>query len=109
MKGNEHADMLAKKGASLPQPETPVTYEAAQQIIKSNFREEWMNEWARGKTGRAIYKYMNKPNNKDNINGLHRGEQTDIFRLRRYDVQLNMYVNRINPQHSPACELCKAP
>jgi len=37
--GNEKVDELAKRGASLPQPETPVSYQTACQMIKSNFRE----------------------------------------------------------------------
>ena len=44
--GNERADALAKKGASLPQPDTPTDYTTCRQMIKSNFKEEWMNKWA---------------------------------------------------------------
>ena len=36
VEGNEKADSLAKKGAALPQPEAPVTYETAYEMIKSN-------------------------------------------------------------------------
>jgi len=35
------ADLLAKRGASLPQPDIPVNYNTCRQIInKSNFKEE---------------------------------------------------------------------
>ena len=38
--GNERADALAKKGASLPQPDIPTDYTTCCQIIKSNLKEE---------------------------------------------------------------------
>ena len=36
IKGNERADTIAKQGANLPQPDVPVPYDTAVQIIKLN-------------------------------------------------------------------------
>ena len=72
IKGNDAADTLAKSGAALPQPDVPVNYETAVQIIKSNIQEEWLNDWARNTTGRVMYRHMSKPNPKDAINKLQR-------------------------------------
>ena len=58
--GNEKADELAKRGANLPQPENPVTYQTACQMIKSNLQEEWMNSWATHTKGRHMYSHMTK-------------------------------------------------
>jgi hypothetical protein len=63
--GNDKVDMMAKQGASLQQSNKPVTYRTAKQIIQQNYREEWMNQWAAGKTGRVVYKNINRPNKND--------------------------------------------
>lgn len=104
--GNEQADRLAKKGAHLIQPERQVPYQTAKNIIKQAFREEWMNEWARGNTGRTVYSHMSTTKPKDNLKLLNRNDQTTIFRLRTQHVPLNQYLNRINPEHLPLCPLC---
>ena len=107
--GNEKADELAKRGASLPQPETPVSYQTACQMIKSNLREEWMNSWALETKGRHMYSHMTKPNRKDPINKLQREDQSIIFRLRTRHIPLNSHLKRINVKTSAACPLCNHP
>ena len=109
LRGNELADTLAKQGASLPQPDVPVSYETAVQIIKSNLQEEWLNSWATNATGRAVFNHMTKPNPKDPINKLQREEQSIIFRLRTGHVQLNNHLNRIKKDHPATCQLCLHP
>ena len=109
LKGNEAADQLAKRGAGLPQPENPVPYETACRIIKTNLQEEWLNNWATGTTARNVYSHMNGPRPKDDLNKLPRREQSTIFQLRTGHIPLNGYLNRIKPQHSPACPLCNEP
>merc|ERR1719239_740300 len=109
IKGNERADTLAKQGANLPQPDVPVPYERAVQIIKSNMNVEWLNNWATNATGRAVYNHMTKPNPKDPINRLQREEQSTIFRLRTGHVQLNSHLNRIKKDHPATCQLCLYP
>ena len=65
-----------------------------------------MNRWAMGKTGRNLFQHMTTPQQQDAINHLNRKEQVTIFRLRTQHIQLNMHLNRINPQHAPVCPLC---
>ena len=77
--GNERADELAKRGASLPQIETPVTYSTCCQMIRSNLKENWLNQWAIGKTGRCMYGHMTRPQPRDPINNLTRTDQSLIF------------------------------
>ena len=100
--GNEKADHLAKKGASMEQPNLPVSQETVKQILRNNTKEEWLNRWTKGTTGRAVYTEMNKPNPKDNINQLHRADQCTIFQLRTGHNKLNHHLNKLNPQH-PHC------
>ena len=104
--GNEEADALAKLGAALPQPDVPVSQETASKIIKSNLREEWMNDWIKNKTGRFMYNHMTCPNNKDPIQKLKRREQSTIFRLRTGHIQLNGHLSRIKKNHPPQCPMC---
>ena len=104
--GNETADKLAKRGAALPQPIKPATYETTCQMIKSNLREEWMNSWTTGTTGRPMHAHMNKPKHKDPIKKLKREEQTIIFRLRTRHIPLNNHLKRINVSNTAACPLC---
>ena len=107
--GNERADALAKQGASLPQPDVPVAYSTCCQMIKANSKEEWMNNWSTGKTGRHMYGHMSKPLLKDPINNLRRGDQSLIFQLRTQHVPLNCHLNRIGVKESAACPLCDHP
>ena len=107
--GNERADTLAKRGAACQQPDLPTSQQTAKQIIKSNNKVECLNEWAMGKTGRAIFPYMTRPNPKDPIENLKRGEQSIIFRLRTQHVPLNAHLNRIKPEIPPLCLLCDVP
>ena len=107
--GNEQADKLAKQGTTCPQPNLPTSYSTAKQIIKTNKKEEWMNKWALGKTGRSMFAHMTTPNPKDNINYLQRREQVVIFRLRSHHIPLNAHLNKIQPQHVPTCPLCPYP
>ena len=59
--GNDVADRLAKEGSRQEQPATLTTFETAKQIIRSNFKEEWLNEWALGNTGRVLFEHMTSP------------------------------------------------
>ena len=104
--GNEKADRLAKKGAMQEQPQCEVPQTTAKMIIKQNFKEEWMNQWAKGTTGRIVYKQQNTVKTNDPIHLLQRKEQCAIFRLRTQHVPLNKHLNRINPEHTPLCPLC---
>ena len=70
---------------------------------------EWLNDWAMCNTERSMFSYMTTPNKADPINNLERKDQAIIFRLRSQHIQLNMHLNRINPQHEPNCALCPYP
>ena len=107
--GNERADALAKQGAGLPQPNVPVAYSTCCQMTKANSKEEWLNSWAAGTTGRSMYGHMSKPLLKDPINYLRRGDQSLIFQLRTQHVPLNCHLNRIGVKESAACPLCDHP
>ncbi|GFR94639.1 ribonuclease H1 [Elysia marginata] len=86
--GNERADTLAKKGFTAQQQNTTTSFRTAQQIIRNNSTEEWLNGWATGKTGRSLFTYMARPNPKDSINSLERRDQVIIFRLRTQHTML---------------------
>ena len=106
IEGNERADTLAKRGASMIQPERCVSQGTAKQILKSNRTIEWHNSWARSDKGRILFNYMPVPNKKDPINTLPRKDQVAIFRLRTNHIQLNAHLSRILKDHNPACPLC---
>ena len=107
--GNEHADTLAKHGASLPQPDPPISLHTAQQMIKSNRKEEWLNRWAQGTTGRCMFPHLTKPSKSDNINTLTRHQQVIIFRLRTQHIHLNNHLSKITSNTLPTCPLCQHP
>ena len=107
--GNDRADYLAKQGSKQQQPNTAASLQTAKQIIRTNTKEEWMNRWAMGTTGRAIFKHMNGPKKEDAINLLSRQNQSIIIRLRTQHIPLNMHLNRIKPTHPPMCQLCDHP
>ena len=75
-------------------------------MIRSNFKEEWMENWTKNNTGRALYNNMNAPRKKDPINSLKRRDQTTIFRLRTTHVPLNGHLNKILKNHPAHCRLC---
>ena len=105
--GNERADFLAKKGSSCPQLNSPVSLKTSKQIIKCNMKEEWMNEWALGQTGRCMFTHMTRPNPKDPIHLLKRRDQVTIFRLRTQHIPLNAHLSRICADKNPKCSLCE--
>ena len=45
---------LSKLGAALLRPDVPVIQETVSKIIKSNLREEWINDWISNKTGKFM-------------------------------------------------------
>ena len=107
--GNERADVLANKGSACEQPNFPVSQATAKQIIKTNTRQEWLDRWAMGSTGRVVFQHMTRPNKHDPINDLCRREQSIIFQLRTDHTRLNAHLNRIKPEHPPMCTLCDHP
>ena len=107
--GNERADTLAKKGAAKEQSSKPVLQATVKQILKSNTKIEWLNSWAKSEKGRSMFKYISKPNPKDQTNLLKRKDQVIIFRLRSKHVQLNSHLSRITKDHQPNCTLCGHP
>ena len=109
IQGNEAADKLAKQGAALPQPDNPVTYDTVKGMINSNIKEEWLNNWASNTTGRVLFTNMTRPNPRDPINKLPRGNQSTIFRLRTGHVPLNGFLSRIKKDHPAQCRLCNHP
>ena len=106
IEGNERADTLAKRGATMIQPERCVSQGTAKQILKSNRTIDWHNSWARSDKGRILFNYMPVPNKKDPINFLPRKDQVAIFRLRTNHIQLNAHLSRILKDHNPSCPLC---
>ena len=107
--GNEAADILAKKGAQLEQPNTAVSLNTCKQVIKEKMKTEWLKNWADSTTGRPLYDHLKEPNPKDPINTLGRREQVIIYRLRTQHVQLNAHLNRIKTDHLSRCPLCHNP
>ena len=78
-------------------------------MIKHNCREEWLNEWAMGQTGRTVFAHMTAPNLKDSLDSLEGRDQVTIFRLRTHHAPINAHLNRIQPMIPPNCLLCNAP
>jgi ribonuclease HI len=107
--GNERADHLAKEGAKGMQPNRPVNQETVKQILKNNTKEEWLNRWTTGMTGRVMYSEMNKPKPNDTINTLCRADQCTIFQLRTGHGKLNHYWNRLDASCPPLCRNCPYP
>ena len=79
IKENAADDQLTKRGTNLPQFEIPVPYGTVCKMIKSNLQEEWLNEWATGRTARNMNRHMNGPHPTDDLNKLPRLEQSIIF------------------------------
>ena len=109
IKGNDHADKLAKEGTTKEQIEKPCSNETIKQMLKNNYKEIWLTSWTTGQTGRVMYQEMNKPNPQDSINSLDREEQCIIFQLRTGHSKFNAHLNRINPQIAPVCRGCGYP
>ncbi|XP_055879983.1 uncharacterized protein LOC129925184 [Biomphalaria glabrata] len=108
--GNEKAVKLSKAGSSMEQPDRPVSYLTLRSMLINNHKEEWLNQWASGNTGRAMYKEMTMPNKLDSINFLSRKEQSTIFQLRTgHTPLLNYHLNNINSTQLPLCRHCAHP
>ena len=108
--GNETADKLAKIEATKPQ-KSPLAHKMPSYKIlkKNNEKEDWLNRWACGSTGRVICKEMAQPRPQDAINQLGRQDQSLTFQFRTQHTRSNQHLNRINPQHQPHCRHCDNP
>ena len=109
IRGNDIADHLAKSGTQNEHPEKPCSMRTISQMLKNNFKEEWLHRWDTGNTGRAMYAEMTKPNLSDAINNLNRQDQCTIFQFRTGHCKLNYHINRFNPEHPPLCRNCPSP
>ena len=109
IKGNEVADKLAKEGACKPQKNLPCSMDTVKQILKNQSKEEWLNRWAGGTTGRSYFVHKSRPDRNDTINGLERQDQALIFQFRTGHATTNGHLNRLNPQHEPHCRHCPWP
>ena len=107
--GNEVADRLAKQGTKKNQPSKACSIDTVKQILRNNSKEEWLNRWNSGFTGRVMYKQMSHPKPNDKINTLKREEQSLIFQLRTGHSKLNYHLNRINALKSAKCRNCPYP
>ena len=97
---------LEMTGSRQEQPPSQTTYETVKQIIRSNSKEEWLNEWAMCTTGRVLFKHITTPNINDNLDKLTRKDSATIFRLRTQHIPLNSQLNRIGAIAEKACPLC---
>ena len=97
--GNDRADKLAKSGASKPQKIKPCSQNTVRQMLRNNKKEDWLNRWANGSTGRAMYQEMTHPKPEDGLKRLSRQDQSLIFQFRTTHSRTNYHLNRINPQH----------
>ena len=102
------ADKLAKRGAAAPQFSPKISLQTCKQILRNNYRQEWLQQWASSKTGRSLYEYQQKPNPMDPLRQLERANQSLTFQLRTGHVPVNKHLNRINPLHEPNCRHCNA-
>ena len=109
LQGNEAADKLAREGAAKEQPDKPLDMQTTKQILRNNSKEEWMNRWATGKTGRPVYREMNQPKKNDDINKIPRVHQSTIFQWRTTHAKVNFHYNRFNAEHAPHCRKCDSP
>ena len=48
-------------GTQREHPEKPCSMPTTNQILRNNFKEEWLNRWSAGTTGRVMYNHMPKP------------------------------------------------
>ena len=104
--GNETADRLAKTGATKTQQNNQCTMSTAKQILKNQSKEEWLNRWAMGNTGRVYFKERSQPVSDDSIDDLDRKKQSLIFQFRTGHAPTNYHLNRIKPTHEPFCRHC---
>ena len=109
LQGNDRADKLAKEGAKKEQSDKPSSNKTVKQILRTNSKEEWLNRWRHGDTGRVMYQEMRGPNPKDNINFLTRPAQSAIFQMRTGHSKLNFDLNRFDPCRPPHCRNCIHP
>jgi ribonuclease HI len=107
--GNERADKLAKRGAAMTQPPISVSLQTVKQILRNNYKQEWLNKWATSKTGRSLFTHQPNHNPQDCIQQVKRSNQSLIFQLRTGHTPVNHHLNRLNPMREPCCRHCNHP
>ena len=104
--GNERADELAKQACQLKQHDMPVNITTAREMIKNYGRQQWLNEWAQGKTGRNMFKHRTRPTQRKET-ALNRQEESSLFQLRTGHCLLNSHLSRTHKSHSSLCRHCQ--
>ena len=98
-----------KNWAGKEQHNNPCSMSTVKQILKNQTKEQWLNKWATGTTGRTYYTERPQPKAKDEINRLNRRSQSIIFQFRTGHAPVHYHLNRIIPEHEPLCRHCNHP
>ena len=84
-------------------------HEHSKTILKNQYKEQWLNRWATGTTGRRVFAEKSQPKTNDDLDRLGRRNQALIFQFRTGHTAVNYHLNRIMPQHEPMCRHCDFP
>jgi hypothetical protein len=88
------------------QTSTNATLNTCKQILRNNYKIEWLNQWASAKTGRTHFNEQDRPHPQDPIRLLNRNDQSLVFQLRTGHATVNGHLHRIDPARNPNCRHC---
>ncbi|XP_073990934.1 uncharacterized protein [Rhodnius prolixus] len=100
--GNKQADELARRGAEMQQPDTPLAFSAVKKVVKSSYNEEikrTQQHQAEGKRWRTLLE------NPVSVTAA-RKEAVACFRMTTGHDYLQKHLHRIGVVDSPMCPLC---
>jgi ribonuclease HI len=111
IRGNEIADMLAKRATGQPAIEKAVKFEAREthELINSYVQKLWQNKWDKCKTGKFNRLLNSVVNQNIKYVNTSRQKEITITRLRLGRCRLNYYLHHIGKHETGLCDKCRVP
>lgn len=106
IKGNEHADHLAKQALTLLEVmDISLSKMEAKSLVKRNILAEWQEQWNTSNTGRHLHALQNTVGTVRTCRGSAK-EEGIITRLRLGHTGLNITLHLINKHPTGLCDNC---
>jgi hypothetical protein len=106
IKGNEFADIAAKKGTEFPENKRIISWPYLKRIAKENCLEEWQDFWEKNKTGRSYIQFNTIPKWTYHKTRLKKVLSATITQLKLGHGYFKTYLARLPNYTSDLCNSC---
>jgi ribonuclease HI len=106
IKGNEFADIAAKKGTEFPENKRTISWPYLKRIVKESCLEEWQDFWEKNKAGRSYFQFNTIPKWTYHKVRLKKALSSTIIQLKLGHGYFRTYLARLPDYNSDSCISC---